>query len=210
VPFVLKSYDATKALELIQYMMLILPGSYLHGHGLYNELFEALLDLTSCLADGLPRDEYKLLLNWSRDNIQKFLTSDGHFRRISTILPFQVHSPYLSNLVTNRGQSILEQHFKPWHWLPGEMKDALVKRAWNDKSQVEQFNDTCISLSYFGAEVLKPEVPRWRRIYDNGWWPSESTNDPLEDNPFEFNITLLDHPVKRKAEDTTDRKKARI
>lgn len=201
VPFIIKYSEETDAVELIKTLLLLLPCDFIHGHGLYNNLFEALFDIVSCIMDDLPRKHTKILLSWLRDNAAHFVTSKSHYSRISTILPFLSHSKYLSMLIsTTDGENIFKKNFKPWYWTRGISKFE-VKGPWNSERQAKQLNDTCISLSLFGAEVLKPSKNDWETKIDNGWSPPLNYEEKIEDDCFSLDISKIDLPSKRKGVD---------
>jgi hypothetical protein len=204
-----KYNDEIEAVELIKVLLLLLPLDFIHGHGLYIKLFEELFDLTSCIMDELPRKDNRVLLGWSRENSSKFVTSQYHESRISTILPFQIHSCYLSNLVTTNTDraNVFEANFQPWYWIKGE-NDYEVTAPWNNEEQVKKINDTCISLSMFGAEVLKPSSNIWQKIYKRGWAPCPTTanEDQVENDCFEFDLNMIE-TSKRKAEESLQSEK---
>lgn len=64
--FIAKEAEKTEPVLLIQTLLRLMPYPFVHGNGLYNTLFNSLLDLTSLLIDDLPKHLNKQLLCWSR------------------------------------------------------------------------------------------------------------------------------------------------
>lgn len=171
------------------------------------KLYDTLFDIATVLSDDLSKQKSKEMGQWI---IEVFAPNVKDDVRLKRLLPFQEKCCLLQGLkVSNPSQSgdsvsTESLYARPWEFIEHGINSSTGEVAswWSDPTAVADLNDTCISLSHFGARKIRPRRNTFDVLYEYGWRPSLGENKMKvdENEPFVLPEKVIENSKKRAAD----------